>query len=217
MSAKKTTSVTLMTNKFNNISDTELIQLFIRGEDLAQKCFIEKYRKWVIGVAIKQFKMDVFNAEEIFQIVLLNLIDKEFKVLKSWQGKGKFSTYLTVIVTRACIKYVKKDKNHVSIDDSPQALDYKSSSANPEEFIDSIHRLETLQKHFLQLSARDQLLLSYRFIDELEPIEIAKIVNMKPATVRKAIHDAVLRLKKILPFDVTLIVLCALIGNFKRL
>lgn len=202
-----------MTNNLKNISDKHLIRLFIEGDEKAQKWFVEKYRKWVIGIAIKQFKLEVFNAEEIFQIVLLNLIERNYKVLKAWRGKGKFSTYLTVIVTRACIKYVNKDKKHDSIDDNEQALNQENSGPNPEEFVDSINRLEVIQRHFLQLSGRDQLLLSYRFVDELEPIEIAKILNMKPPTVRKAIHDATRRLKKTLPFDVTLIVLCALIGT----
>ncbi|MBL4659497.1 MAG: sigma-70 family RNA polymerase sigma factor, partial [Alcanivoracaceae bacterium] len=202
MSAHKSSSVTPMIDNFKNISDKQLIRLFIQGDEPAQKHFIDKYRKWVIGVAIKQFRLDVFNAEEIFQIILLNLIEKDYHVLKTWQGKGKFSTFLTVIVTRACIKYVNKDKKHQSLDDVI-TTNFQDSAPEPDELIDSINKLEIIQSRFLQLSERDQLLLSYRLIDELQPIEIAKILNMKAATVRKAIHDALLRLKNKLPFDVT--------------
>jgi len=87
-------------------SDKKLIEMFIEGDTDAQKTFIKKYKSWVVGIALKRFKMNVFSAEEIFQIVMLNLIDNDYRVLRSWQGKGKFSTYLTIIIIRICSKYV---------------------------------------------------------------------------------------------------------------
>jgi len=193
------------------LSDKELVQLFIDADERAQKLFIEKYKKWVVGVAMKQFKLDLYNANEIFQIVLLNLIENDYKVLKAWQGKSKFSTYLTVIVTRRCIKYLKKNKKETPVDEELYKNTESDNLANPEQYTESLYKLELIQTHMKELKPRDQLLLSYRFVDEREPTEIAQILNMKPATVRKAIHDALTRLRNKLPIDVTLIVLTALI------
>ncbi len=197
-----------------NDSEKKLIKRFLNNDVRAQKQFIEKYKKWVMGVAIKQFKLDVFNAEEIFQIVLLSLIDKDYKVLRAWQGRSKFSTYLTVIVTRACIKYVNKNKNEQPLDESHYEKTQSDNKVSPEDKTHITKQLELIQHYFSQLNSRDQLLLSYRFVDELEPTKIAKILNMKSGAVRKAIHDAVKRLKNKLPFDVTLVILTALIGRY---
>ena len=190
------------------LTDEELIDLFLQDDEKAQRLFVEKYRPWVLGVAKKQYKLDAFAAEEVFQNVLLTVLENDCRVLRNWQKKSKFSTYLTVIVCRISAQFKKRNNRP---DRAPEStLDNLTSEQNhADEDIHQNHRLQLIKTHFEQLSGRDQLLLTYRFLEEKEPKEIAQILNMKPATVRKGIHDALARLRNKLPFDVTLMVLTA--------
>ena len=183
-----------------HLSDKKLLKLFLKNEAAAERAFVDKYRPWILGVAKKHHRLDAFAAEEIVQTTLLALLESDCKAIRNWRGEGKFSTYLTVIVNRICLRHIKKNQPPKVIDDLKEAT---APEASPEHQAEQAQQFRLVKQYFEQLSGRDQLLLTYRFLDEKEPSEIAQIMDMKPATVRKAIHDALNRLRKKLPFDVT--------------
>lgn len=56
-------------------------------------------------------------------------------------------------------------------------------------------RLREVEDSIGQLSPRDRLLLALRFVDERTPKEISSVLGLTPGGARKAVHDAVQRLR----------------------
>ena len=170
------------------------VQAVVAGDPEAEDAFVQACRPLILALAHSRFSFSKEEAEEIVQTVMVGLFDRDRRALAAWRGEGKFSTYLTVITTRACLKYRSLHRPERPL----AGPEPRATGASPVQRLETRERLASLAEGIARLRPRDQLLLRLRYQDGLEPSEIASMLSLKPGTARKALHDALKRLRKAL-------------------
>lgn len=59
----------------------------------------------VVGFACRRYRFDADEAEDFASIVNLKLVENDFAVLRSWEGRSALSTYLGIVVQRWALDY----------------------------------------------------------------------------------------------------------------
>lgn len=168
------------------------IRAVVEGDAEAEDSFAQACRPLILALAHGRFSFSREEAEEVVQQVMLGLFERDRRALRAWRGEGKFSTYLTVIATRACLKLRARRMPEAPLEGGPP----RAPEVSPVQRLETRERFEALGRAIAQLRPRDQLLLRLRFDDGLEPTEIAALLSLKPGTARKALHDALGRLRR---------------------
>jgi RNA polymerase sigma factor (sigma-70 family) len=173
----------------------QLIRRVIDRQPEAEEEFVRRYSGLVLGLARGRFALVNSEADEILQMTMAKLWEQDCRALRAWRGKGKFTSYLTVIVTHLCMRERGRERSRLE-----QAMDLSElvqvdPSPEPETVLAKRERLRLVEETCLQLAPRDRLLLALRFGDERTPQEMSTVLGMHPGTVRKALHDALRRLR----------------------
>ena len=59
----------------------------------------------VVGGMARRHQLSAPDKEELTSVVRYKLIDKDFAILKKFQGRSSITTYLTVVVERLCLDF----------------------------------------------------------------------------------------------------------------
>jgi RNA polymerase sigma factor (sigma-70 family) len=102
------------------ISDGQLIDAVIRGDQAAYRSLIDRYQKYVFTIAYNILK-NREEAEEAAQDVFI----KVYKTLRGFERKSKFSTWLYTIAYRTALDYQKKEEIPYSFYRFGKNLTYK--------------------------------------------------------------------------------------------
>ena len=167
--------------------DTNIVQLLSRREGWKQ--FVEEYSDLMFTI-IKRVVHNEDEAADIYVSVLETLRKDNCKRLKSFRGKSKFSTWLTSVVKNLIADYFRRKGRGIeeilSIDDNEQPIPVVDKSLDPSLVLireESKKRLSEIKSYLLEavseLPERDQLILKFRFQDNLKTKEIANILNFR--------------------------------------
>ncbi|MEM7585967.1 MAG: sigma-70 family RNA polymerase sigma factor [Acidobacteriota bacterium] len=175
--------------------DQSLIQRLLEGDTEAEQTFSSRYRGLAVGLARGRFGLDTAAAEEVWQEAVVKLWAADFKALRAWRGEGRFSTYLTVIVSRLCLR---RRSASVRRDEAPldAASEIADSAPGPGQQAAQEERRRVLASALAGLSERDRLVLALRYQDGHKPSEIAVLLQLSQGAARKALHDAQKRLRQ---------------------
>lgn len=173
--------------------DRELVRALCAGQEGSEEEFVERYRGLTIGLSAGRFQLSPEEGEAIFQDLVARLWSDNFKALRSWRGEGKLSTYLTVIVTRMCLERRRLAERTTPLD---EAREPEAEQPSAESLAVERQQAAAARAALALLRPRDRLLLVLRFVDERTPSEIAPLLGLSPGTCRKALHDALGRLRR---------------------
>jgi hypothetical protein len=59
----------------------------------------------VVQAVARRHQLTVADAEELTSVVRFKLIDKDFAILRKFEGRSAITTYLTVVVARLCLDF----------------------------------------------------------------------------------------------------------------
>src|SRR4029453_8751472 len=59
----------------------------------------------VVGAMARRHQLSATDTEELTSVVRYKLIDKDFAILKKFQGRSAITTYLTIVVERLCLDF----------------------------------------------------------------------------------------------------------------
>jgi hypothetical protein len=62
----------------------------------------------VVGGMARRHQLSAPDTEELTSVVRYKLIDKDFAILKKFQGRSSITTYLTVVVERLCLRLLQR-------------------------------------------------------------------------------------------------------------
>lgn len=180
------------------MNDEELIRRVVEERPGAQEDFVRRYEGLVLGLAHSRFGLTDEAARELLQQVVERLWEHDRRALRSWRGKGRFSSYLTVIVCNLCLRQRQQAEQREKVlgDELSPAGEPTSSEPAAPSLLARRERRQAVQRALAELSPRDRLLLTLRFGDERTPKEIGALLRLRPGTVRKAVHDALGRLRR---------------------
>lgn len=156
-------------------------------DDDADRAFMTRiyyrYRRYMYKT-IGTFVSDPWDADDIFQTTLPNLID-HLDTLKSLP-KNKLTAYIHAVCKNTAINFLRKKgrMKELSFEDFEETL-FSQEDPYQLQFSES-DDVEAFRRAWLKLDARSQYLLEARYILNKPYDEIALDLNIKPSSVRVA-------------------------------
>jgi RNA polymerase sigma factor (sigma-70 family) len=171
------------------------------SRERAWSAFIEKHSKLILHT-VRSFARDYDAVMDCYAYVLERLRQDDFRRLRSYvaDGRGKLTTWLTVVVRRLTLDHHRerygriRGKRAIGADEEeirtarrnladlvseqlpPEHL-ADPRGGNPERDLRSRQLAEVLERAVGALEPRDRLLLRLRFDDDLSAREVADIMR----------------------------------------
>ena len=148
-----------------------------------------QYQARVQQLCLGYVKGDAAQAQDLVQEVFMNV----WNALPKFRGDSGMQTWLYRIAVNTCLLHLRRNKRKPEFplqEEVNNTLVEAPANTNQEaidELYTAIGRLEELDRLIIML-----------VLEELDYDEIARIVNVSPATLRVKIHRAKQRLKKLL-------------------
>ena len=156
-------------------------------DDDADRAFMTRiyyrYRRYMYKT-IGTFVSDPWDADDVFQTTLPNLID-HLDTLKSLP-KNKLTAYIHAVCKNTAINFLRKKgrMKERSFEDFEETL-FSQEDPYQLQFSES-DDVEAFRRAWLKLDTRSQYLLEARYILNKSYDEIALELNIKPSSVRAA-------------------------------
>jgi len=192
------------------LSEKDLLNSCIQGDKTAWDKFVEKYTDLVYHTIHKTLKIYCPNfmcqdLEDIHNSVFLSLIENDYKKLRQYQGINgcTVSSWIMIITTNTTLNFIKRNKNSISLDDrlDSEERTFKDIIPDPQpsviEQIKESEKADMLRELIEGLSPNDKLFLKYCFEDELQPEEIAGIMNLSVSAIYSKKSRLIGKLQKI--------------------
>jgi RNA polymerase sigma-70 factor (ECF subfamily) len=166
-------------NPFSNLTDEELMELYLKDEHLAFEVIYARYKSNVFSYLSKRLK-DSRSVEEIFQ----NTFIKFHRFRKKYDSKYPLLAWIYTLTKNEMLDYIKKNK--------VQLVGLKEVSV---EIIES--NKDLLQQIDLQsLSQNEKDAIKLRYYEDKDFKEISKLLNTSQSNSRKIISRAIKKLKR---------------------
>jgi RNA polymerase sigma factor (sigma-70 family) len=183
------------------------------ARDEAWTAFVDGNSNLILYVA-RSLGGDHDDVMDRYAFVLGQLRRDDFHRLRAYgdDGRGKFTTWLVVVVRRLCLDHQREKYGRVRgdgesvqdgrrmrgrlvdliSDDGALTELADASTAGPEEYLRATQLDDALKSAVSALSADDRLLLRFRFEDDLSASEIARLMSCRSS------FDVYRRLRRVL-------------------
>ncbi len=196
-----------MSDSSNNI---KLLSDCISGKKEAWDMFVIQFSKLIYYSINKTLKLHACNiptedVEDIFNSIFASFMDNNYKKLRQFEGKHgcTLSSWIRLISIRQTIDFMRGQKYHVSLDDDHddtqplvEKLPHKGSSF--EDHLELSQSQRAVKKAMDSLPSSDRLFVTLYFEKELQPEEIAGVLNVTVSTVYSKKNRVQEKIKKIL-------------------
>jgi len=177
----------------SKLSDLELIQETLGGNQAAYTELVKRHQRFVFTLALR-FAKSREDAEEIAQDCFI----KAFRSLASFQGQSKFSTWLYSIVYTTAMTFLRKKRLDTdSIDDENTFVQVENqTSAFDVNNAENKSRSFYLNQAIGQLLPDDAAIITLFYKGEQSLEEIGQAMGMEANTVKVKLFRARQRLKE---------------------
>lgn len=166
------------------------IENAIKGEASAFGLLYDKYQPQIYRfIYLKVGHRE--EAEDLCHQVFLNA----WQNIERYEFKGfPFSTWLYSIARNKIIDYYRIKKNFLDINN----YEIEENGKTNAEIIDFKINIENVKTAILNIPQIEQDVIIMRFVEDMQPKEIAAILNKSEVSVRQIQHKAIKKLKEIL-------------------
>ncbi|QEM07572.1 sigma-70 family RNA polymerase sigma factor [Mucilaginibacter rubeus] len=177
----------------SKLSDIELIEQTLAGNQFAYADLVKRHQRFVFTLALR-FAKGREDAEEIAQDCFV----KAYRSLASFQGQSKFSTWLYSIVYTTAMTFLRKKRVDTdSIDDEGTLVQVEShESAYDTNNAENKSRSYYLNQAIEQLLPDDATIITLFYKGEQSLEEIAQTMGIETNTVKVKLFRARQRLKE---------------------
>jgi RNA polymerase sigma factor (sigma-70 family) len=176
----------------SKLSDIELIEQTLAGDQSAYADLVKRHQRFVFTLAMR-FAKSREDAEEIAQDCFI----KAYKSLDSFQRQAKFSTWLyTIVYTTAMTTLRKKRVATDSIDDEDTFVQIENKPSGYEENAENKSRTFYVNQAISQLLPDDATIITLFYKGEQSLEEIAQTIGIDAKTVKVKLFRARQRLKE---------------------
>lgn len=169
------------------LEDPELVQRTLAGETEAFSELVKRHEQVVYNVAYR-FMRDAVAAEDMSQEAFL----KAFRLLKTFRGESRFSTWLYRVACTVCLTELnrRKRRNEVPIIENGPAI-----PATEPEGADDIPAI--LRQCVAELPERYASIITQYYLEERPYQEIAESLDVPTGTLKTWMFRARKQLRKI--------------------
>ena len=173
--------------------DADIIHRVLQGDRSAYALLVDRYRHLVYTLALRMLS-NAEDAEEAAQDVFI----KAFHALWSYNGNGKFSTWLYTITRNTCISRSRSGKQPVL----PQEEEKLARLAGHDETHnlqqEQAGRKKILAQAIDMLAADEAEIITLYYIQEQTVDELCRILGLGSSNVKVKLYRARKKLKEVL-------------------
>jgi RNA polymerase sigma-70 factor (ECF subfamily) len=179
------------------LDEIALISRAAGGDTTAFHTLVERHRPMVYRVAY-QYAGNHHDADDIAQDVFI----KVYQSLARFRQDAQFTSWLYRIAMNACIDHQRRQSPHVKrreIDDPELTLATTATEGpDPEDQAAGAELGVALEAAVDTLPPRQRVIFVMRHYEGLKLHEIASALGLQDGTVKRQLHTAVRRLRKVL-------------------
>ena len=174
-------------------SDSELIQEFISGSDIAFNLLAKRYQQKIYWHA-RRMTGNHLDADEIVQQVLLVMYNK----LKTFNFQSSVYTWIYRITSTRSLNLIRKNKltSFFSIDDREQETIKTGDDIVVD--LENRERISKIQNFLLKVPPKQREVFIFRNFDELTYEEISKITGRSVGALKANYFHAFNKLKEMM-------------------
>jgi RNA polymerase sigma-70 factor (ECF subfamily) len=176
----------------NKLSDIELIERTLAGDQAAYADLVKRHQRFVFTLALR-FAKTREDAEEIAQDCFI----KAYRSLGSFQRSAKFTTWLYTIVYTTSMTFLRKRRVDTdSIDDENTYIQLENQGGGYDaNDVENKSRSYYLNQAITQLLPDDATIITLFYKGEQSLEEIGETMGIDPNTVKVKLFRARQRLK----------------------
>jgi RNA polymerase sigma-70 factor, ECF subfamily len=184
-------------NQDTTARDEELLRAARAGSHAAfaelQRTYSRRLYKRILSIT-----RNAEDAEDALQDTFLCV----YRSLHSFEGRSKFSSWLTRIAVNSALMILRKRRvrpetsfeQQSDIEDDGQWFDVRDSALNPEQLYDQQQRCDAVMRDIQRLNPKLRNALSIRLSQENSMREIAVSLGVSSASIKARLHRARKRL-----------------------
>lgn len=174
------------------MSENELIEKLIAGDEKAFRSFIEAHQQKVFRTCIG-FLHDKEDAEDVTQEVFIEV----FRSVKNYKGNAALSTWLYRIAVNKSLNFLQKRKGGFLVS-LKEVLGISETVYNPQKELLIKERNSFLANAIDQLPEKQRIAFTLAKYDDLSYQEIAEVMQTSVSSVESLIVRAKSNLQKML-------------------
>ena len=170
----------------DSLSDTELVELVLAGDQDAFALLVERYKDAVQNLAYRMLS-NVTEAEDVTQEVFV----RAYTQLATYKPAHKFSTWLLSIASHLAIDQLRRRRFlALPLEDVPFLEWVADLGAGPEQSALEGEQQDEIQAYLRRLPSKYRAVIVLRYWYDLPYDEIALALNLTPALVKARLHRA---------------------------
>jgi RNA polymerase sigma-70 factor, ECF subfamily len=168
------------------LSDAELVELVLAGQQDAFEVLVERYKDAVQNLAYRMLS-NVTEAEDVTQEVFV----RAYTQLATYKPAHKFSTWLLSIASHLAIDQLRRRRFlALPLEDVPFLEWITDLGAGPEQTALEGEQHDEIQAYLQRLPGKYRAVILLRYWYDLSYEEIAMALNLTPALVKARLHRA---------------------------
>src|SRR6266704_6548887 len=168
------------------LSDAELVELVLAGEQDAFAVLVERYKDAVQNLAYRMLG-NVTEAEDVTQEVFV----RAYTQLATYKSVHKFSTWLLSIASHLAIDQLRRRRFlALPLEDVPFLEWIVDEGSGPEQTALEGEQQDEIQTYLQRLPSKYRAVIVLRYWYDLSYEEIAQALKLTPALVKARLHRA---------------------------
>src|SRR5213080_1058299 len=168
------------------LSDVELVELVLTGEQDAFEVLVERYKDAVQNLAYRMLS-NVTEAEDVTQEVFV----RAYTQLATYKPAHKFSTWLLSIASHLAIDQLRRRRFlALPLEDVPFLEWMADLGTGPEQSALQGEQQDEIQTYLQRLPSKYRAVIVLRYWYDLSYEEIAQALKLTPALVKARLHRA---------------------------
>ena len=171
-----------------NREDVELIQRVVAGQDGAYEAFMAVAEPVVdrrLRRAMNRFPAASLKAEDLKQEFFMMLLDRDYKVLRSYEGRSKLTTFIHAIATRFFWRRARETvRKQTTVVDDAKVATLPDPAPSPQEYALRRSQVDAVRAVLADLSDSDLVLVKMLFEQDSNATTVARLLGITAAGVR---------------------------------
>jgi RNA polymerase sigma-70 factor, ECF subfamily len=181
-----------------DLSDKQLVESFLAGDDESFEFLVKKYLKPVYNF-LYQLTSDKSAIDDLTQETFI----KAWKNIKRFKRNKSFKTWIFTIAKNTAYDYFKKKKtipfsNFINEDGNSLLDNISEDNILPQELLEKADAAKIMEEALSKISDQYRLILTMCYKDDLSLQEIAEVLNLPYNTVKSQHQRGLKALRQIL-------------------
>lgn len=181
--------------------DRELLKRCLNHEPGAWNDFVDRFLGLIYHVVhhsahLRSTPLRPEDIEDLAAEVLLQIVDKDYAVLRQFRGTSSLATYLTVIARRICVHELARRAAAREVQVPPDGIKTKDGSSAVLPKIQGLESLEEVEKLLNKLPSKEREVVRLHYLEGRTYEEISIEMNIPVNSIGPVLSRARKKLRK---------------------